>query len=98
MKNLNELLEAREALDTKTADLLAIVRGSDLAEKRDLTEDENADWESLKAEKRTLDKQIKLAEDMAKHYEEKNLFVKINHQTWTVKKQEFVTATPGDPF
>ncbi len=65
MKNLNELLEAREALDTKTADLLTIVRGSDLAEKRDLTEDENADWESLKAEKRTLDKQIKLAEDMA---------------------------------
>ena len=40
----------------------------------------------------------KLADDMAKHYEEKNFFVKINHQTWKVHKQEFVTATPGDPF
>ena len=40
----------------------------------------------------------KLAEDMAKHYEEKNLFVKINQQTWKIHKQEFVTAAPGDPF
>ncbi|MFI5237042.1 MAG: hypothetical protein ACHQLA_03815 [Ignavibacteriales bacterium] len=39
-----------------------------------------------------------LAEDMAKHYEEKNLFVKIDHQTWRVDKTEFVTTTPGDPF
>lgn len=65
MKNLNELLEAREALDTQTADLLTIVRGSDAAEKRELTEEESTNWESLKAKKRTLDKQIKLAEDMA---------------------------------
>lgn len=40
----------------------------------------------------------KLAYEMAKHYEEKNLFVKINDQTWMVSKQEFVTAEPGDPF
>ncbi len=40
----------------------------------------------------------KLAEEMAKHYEGKNLFVKINHQTWKINKTEFVTAEPGDPF
>jgi hypothetical protein len=40
----------------------------------------------------------KLAEDMAKHYEEKNLFVKMNHQAWKINKSEFVTAEPGDPF
>lgn len=40
----------------------------------------------------------RLAEDMAKHYEDKGLFVRINNQTWTVKKPEFVTAEPGDPF
>jgi hypothetical protein len=40
----------------------------------------------------------KLADEMAKHYEEKNLFVKINHQAWKINKQEFVTAAPGDPF
>ena len=40
----------------------------------------------------------KLAEEMAKYYEEKNLFVKINDQTWKVNKTEFVTAEPGDPF
>lgn len=40
----------------------------------------------------------KLAEDMAKHYEEKKLFVKINPHTWKVNKPEFVTAEPGDPF
>ncbi len=39
-----------------------------------------------------------LAEDMAKYYEEKNLFVKIDHQTWRIDKTDFVTATPGDPF
>src|SRR3990170_7646327 len=38
----------------------------------------------------------KLAEDMAKYYEVKNLFVKINHQAWKINKQEFVTAEPGD--
>jgi len=40
----------------------------------------------------------KLAEEMAKYYEEKNLFVKINQQTWKINKTEFVTAEPGDPF
>ncbi len=40
----------------------------------------------------------KLANEMAKHYEGKNLFVKINDQTWKINKQEFVTAEPGDPF
>ncbi len=28
----------------------------------------------------------KLAEDMAKHYEEKNLFVRINDQTWKINE------------
>ena len=64
MKNLNELLEAREALDNKTADLLTIVRGSDTVEKRELTEDESTNWESLKDEKRSLDKKIELAKEM----------------------------------
>jgi hypothetical protein len=40
----------------------------------------------------------KLAKDMAMHYEEKNLFVKMNHQAWKINKQEFATAAPGDPF
>lgn len=40
----------------------------------------------------------KLAEEMAKYFEEKNMFVKINHQTWKVNKNEFVTVEPGDPF
>lgn len=40
----------------------------------------------------------KLAKEMAKYYQEKNLFVKINDQTWKVNKTEFVTAEPGDPF
>lgn len=39
-----------------------------------------------------------LANEMAKHFEEKNLFVKINYQTWTIKKTEFATVEPGDPF
>ena len=64
MKNLNELLEAREALDNKTADLLTIVRGSDTVEKRELTEEESTNWETLKDEKRALDKQIELAKEM----------------------------------
>ena len=64
MKNLNELLEAREALDNKTADLLTIVRGSETVEERELTEDESSIWETLKEEKRTLDKKIELAKEM----------------------------------
>lgn len=40
----------------------------------------------------------KLADEMAQHYENKNLFVKINNQTWKIHKREFVTAAPGDPF
>lgn len=40
----------------------------------------------------------KLAEEMAKYFEEKNLFVKINHQAWKINKTDFVTAAPGDPF
>lgn len=40
----------------------------------------------------------KLAEEMAKYFEEKNLFVKINHQAWKINKNDFVTAAPGDPF
>ena len=64
MKNLNELLEAREALDKKTADLLTIVRGSETVEKRELTEVEASNWETLKEKKRTLDKKIELAKEM----------------------------------
>lgn len=40
----------------------------------------------------------KLAEEMAKYFQEKNLFIKINHQAWKINKTDFVTATPGDPF
>jgi len=40
----------------------------------------------------------KLAEEMAKHYEGKNLFVKVNHQGWKINNPDFVTAEPGDPF
>jgi len=40
----------------------------------------------------------KLAEEMAKHFEAQNMFVKINHQTWKINKLEFVTTEPGDPF
>ena len=40
----------------------------------------------------------KLAEEMAKHYEDKNLFVKVNHQGWKINIPDFVTAEPGDPF
>ena len=64
MKNLKTLLEEREVLDNKTSGLLAIVRGSEDVEKRELTEDEQTNWESLKAEKRNLDKSIDLAKEM----------------------------------
>jgi len=40
----------------------------------------------------------KLAEEMARYFEDKNLFIRINDQTWKINKQEFVTAEPGDPF
>jgi len=40
----------------------------------------------------------KLAEEMAKHFESKNQFVRINDQAWKINKQEFVTVEPGDPF
>ena len=40
----------------------------------------------------------RLAVEMAKHYEEKNLFVKVNHQAWTVNKVEYITKVAGDPF
>ncbi|MGB5288666.1 MAG: hypothetical protein WBQ32_01940 [Ignavibacteriaceae bacterium] len=40
----------------------------------------------------------KLAEEMAKYFEDQNVFVKINHQAWKINKTEFVTAEPGDPF
>jgi hypothetical protein len=40
----------------------------------------------------------KLATEIAKHYEEKGIFVKVNHQGWKVHFPEFATADPGDPF
>ena len=64
MRSLNELLEAREALDKKTADLLLIVKGSETVEKRELTEVEETEWQTLKDEKRSLDKKIELAKEM----------------------------------
>jgi hypothetical protein len=40
----------------------------------------------------------KLADEMAKHFEAQNLFIKVNHQGWKINLPEFVTAEPGDPF
>jgi len=40
----------------------------------------------------------KLADEMAKHFEVQNLFIKVNHQGWKINLPEFVTAEPGDPF
>jgi len=40
----------------------------------------------------------KLAIEMAKHFEEKGIFVKVNNQGWKINLPEFVTAEPGDPF
>lgn len=40
----------------------------------------------------------KLAEEMAKHYESQNIFVRVHHQGWRINKPEFATAEPGDPF
>lgn len=40
----------------------------------------------------------KLADKMVKHFEDKGIFVKINHQGWKVHYPEFATAEPGDPF
>jgi len=40
----------------------------------------------------------KLAEEMAKHFEAQNMFVKINHQAWKINFPEFATSEPGDPF
>ncbi len=40
----------------------------------------------------------KLAIEMAKHFEDENIFVKVNSQGWKVNFPEFATAEPGDPF
>jgi len=40
----------------------------------------------------------KLAANMAKYFEEKGVFVKVNYQAWKVNHRDFVTAAPGDPF
>lgn len=40
----------------------------------------------------------KLADEMAKHFESKNIFVRVNHQGWKINFPEFVTTEPGDPF
>ena len=39
-----------------------------------------------------------LAIEIAKHFENKQIFTKINEKAWTVKYPEFVTTEPGDPF
>jgi hypothetical protein len=40
----------------------------------------------------------KLANEMAKHFEEKGIFIKVNHQGWKINFPDFATAEPGDPF
>ena len=64
MKNLKTLLEEREILETRTAEMLTIVRGSEDVEKRELTDEETTSWSELKTERIALDKSIKLAEEM----------------------------------
>jgi hypothetical protein len=39
-----------------------------------------------------------LAKEIAKQFEEKNIFIKINERSWTVKYPEFATTEPGDPL
>ena len=40
----------------------------------------------------------KLANEMAKHFEGKGTFIKVNHQGWKINFPDFATAEPGDPF
>lgn len=40
----------------------------------------------------------RLAAEMAKHFEDKGIFIKVNHQGWKIHFPEFVTSAPGDPF
>ena len=40
----------------------------------------------------------KLANEMAKHFEGKGIFIKVNHQGWKINFPDFATAEPGDPF
>ena len=40
----------------------------------------------------------KLAVEMAKYFEEQNIFLKVNNQGWKINYPEFATAEPGDPF
>ncbi len=40
----------------------------------------------------------KLAIEMAKHFEERGIFIKVNHQSWKIHFPEFATTEPGDPF
>jgi hypothetical protein len=39
-----------------------------------------------------------LANEMAKHFEENGIFIKVNHQGWKIHFPDFATAEPGDPF
>lgn len=64
MKNLETLLEEREILEARTAEMLTIVRGTEDVEKRELTEEETTSWSELKESRIALDKSIKLAEEM----------------------------------
>ena len=64
MKNLETLLEEREVLEARTAEMLTIVRGTEDVEKRELTEEETTSWSELKESRIALDKSIKLAEEM----------------------------------
>lgn len=40
----------------------------------------------------------KLANEMANHFEAKEIFIKVNHQGWKINFPDFATAEPGDPF
>jgi len=40
----------------------------------------------------------KLATEMAKHFEDENIFIRVNSQGWKINYPEFATTEPGDPF
>ncbi len=39
-----------------------------------------------------------LAKELAAHLEQKNIFIPVDNQGWTINYPEFVTTVPGDPL
>ena len=39
-----------------------------------------------------------LAKELASHFEQQNIFIRVNSQGWTINYPEFVTTVPGDPL